>query len=146
MASPTFNSQTLFDSGDGTTNYSEGVLFVGPYSKIRQKLHFNGEDGDRYLTHGFSDRTWTFRGLMSAPTIAGLLANFAAIEAYIDEADSDNSTYHALTDSFGQSFTAAQIHNFQYEPPHYAVNRRGIGEYVAQVTVTGVIQGMEVDG
>jgi len=145
MASPTFNGQSLFDSGDGTSNYSEGVLFVGPYSKIRQPLHFNGEDGNRYLTHGWGDRTWTFKGLMSAPTIGGLFANFAAIEAYIDEADSDDSTYHALTDSFGGSYSAAQIHTLQYGEPHYSKNHRGAGEYVTEVIATGIIQGMETD-
>jgi hypothetical protein len=136
MASPTFNLIAIFDSvaADGTTKFSEGVLQVDQYTKIRQKLHFNGENGDRYLTHGWPDRKWTFRGYISAPTYDDMQTILAAIEAVIDEADTATTTFHALKDSFGQTWTNAQVHDLNILYKH--VTETG---YIVQVVVTGIV-------
>src|SRR5665213_2161822 len=136
MASPTFNSQKIFDSvkADSST-FSEGVLFATEYTKILQKFQFNGEDGSRYLGMGWPDRPWVFKGLLSAPTISGLWTLLAAIEAVIDEADNASTTYHALVDSFGQTFDAAQVKHLAILDIHTSEG----GTYVAHVVVSGVI-------
>src|SRR4051812_30942717 len=106
MASPTFDSTAIFDSlrADGSTLFSEGVLFVHGYEQITQRLHFNGEDGDRYLFHGWPDREWTYIGHLSADSFAHLATRLAAIQTKIDANTSDNSTYKALVDSFGGTY------------------------------------------
>lgn len=139
MASPTFNSQTIFDSKrTGGARFSEGVLWAQGYTAIWQRLHFNGEDGDRYLAHGKSDRQWVFSGILSAPTITELQGLFSAIQTYIDEAEDDPTMYRTLVDSFGASYAHAQVRTFNALDIH--VSKDG---YIAQVQVTGIIQGME---
>lgn len=143
MSSPTFNDLPIFDSRKvDATYYSEGVLTVHGYSKIIQTLHFNGENGNRLIHHGWPDRQWTFQGLMSydhatpASALTGLKDSFRAIETYIDSED-----YHKLVDSFGSVFTKARINTFDHTPIHKSAEG-----YIAQVTITGIIQGMVFDG
>src|SRR5689334_18084975 len=97
MASPSFNNEAIFDSKrTGGTRFSEGVLWAQGYTAIWQRLHFNGEDGDRYLAHGKPDRQWVFNGILSAPTIDDLHDLFADIEGYIDEAEDDPTVFRTL--------------------------------------------------
>lgn len=140
MASPTFNGQPIFDSSTLAATFSEGVLWVPSYTKIYQPLHFNGEIGDRVLTHGYPDLQWMFKGLLSAPS--GLATKLAAIQAYIDEADADGSTYRVLVDSFGNTYQKAQIRNMTVQEPHVKAGPTGLpnGGFVCSIIVTGIIQ------
>lgn len=140
MASPTYDSVAIFDSkrSDNST-FTEGNLFVEDYTPIIQKLHFNQEDGDRYLVHGFGDREWVYEGLLSSPTLADLQSKIAIILGKINDFQSNPTTYKTLVDSYGTTYTsAAQIHHFHFlERPHIEIN----GGYVCRIRVSGVLQG-----
>jgi hypothetical protein len=144
MPSPTFDGNKLFDSinHDGD-NFSEGILYPLDYTKIIQDIHFDGENGDYILTHGWPDRKWEFVGLISAPTGEAFGGIIRAIQSAIDDADSDDSSYHDLKDSFGGDYPKAQVRSMSYlQKPHFTAG----GGYVAQIRVEGVIQGMDQDG
>lgn len=137
MASPTFNGNKIFDSIDGEGNrYSEGVLWAPEFQKIIQTLHFNGENGDRILTHGYPDRPWVFTGIISAPSIGSLNTLLAAIQTCIQDCDTTGG-YHTLVDSFGHSYSNAQVRHYSCQDI-----RRSADGYLAVVRVTGVIRGM----
>src|SRR2546423_11989980 len=111
MPSPTFDNSPLFDSKRAdNSRFSEGVLYVQNYTSIRQRLHFSGEDGDRYINHGYPDLQWTFRGMLSAPSLADLKSMFDDIQSAID--DGQDGNYQTLVDSFGNTYEAAQVHAF----------------------------------
>ena len=135
MSSPTFDSHKIFDSvrADATT-YSEGVLWVPSYTGIRQKLHFNGEDGDRYLAHGYPDRPWIFKGVIAAPSLAGLKTLLVAIETAIDLSVDDPTVTKALVDSFGNYYTEAQITSLHI----VEITTTGDG-YLAHIQVEGIV-------
>ena len=139
--SPVFDSKQIFDSWDADNNqFSEGCLTVLDFQKIRQRLHFNGEQGDRYLTHGYPDRRWVFEGLLSAPDYDTLAAMIVQIQSYIKKADSLQNTYSPMSDSFGNIFPYAQIHSFHYlQIPQIRID----GGYVCRVRIDGCVLGME---
>ena len=138
MSSPTFNGSPIFDSikADAST-FTEGVLYCPEYSKITQVVHFNGEDGNRLIEHGFPDRPWIFDGYISGNTLTALKTRISAIEDQIDAQD-----YHVLVDSFGNTYANAKVMHL-----HMKMIRAGYGgEYVARVTITGIVQSMVHDG
>jgi len=138
MASPTFAGSAIFDSirADNST-FTEGVLYCPEYSKITQSIHFNGEDGNRLVEHGFPDRNWVFEGMISADTLARLKLRISAIQSDIDAQD-----YHTLVDSFGNTYANAKVMHM-----HMRMIRIGTAsEYIAAVTISGIVQGMIHDG
>jgi hypothetical protein len=143
MPSPTFNGNKLFSSIDSNgSTVDEGCLWVPDYQQITQRIHFEGEIGDYTLYHGYADMPWTFRGMLSATNGGDFGTLLSAIQTAIDANTSDSDTYHALTDSFGNSYTLAQIRHLHVEPPHQTAD----GGFCAQVQVTGVIQGNDKYG
>lgn len=135
MASPTFGGSPIFDSirADNST-FTEGLLLVGDYTKIYQTIHFNREDGNRLISHGFPDRPWTFQGLISADTAARLKTRLSAIESQIDADD-----YHILVDSYGNTYANAKVMGMHPQRMYGVANMIG-------VVITGIIQGMAHDG
>jgi hypothetical protein len=143
--SPTFNGIALFDSVNGSGgNFTEGYLGMGPYSKIVQAIHVNGENGNRLLPMGWGDRTWTFKGIISAPDITTLLNKLNAIQGYIDL--HGGPTYYTLVTSMGDTFTTnAQITNMTPPEIRFRVGG-GYSGYMTPIVVTGIVQGMQPDG
>lgn len=145
MATPTFDSHAVFSSVTSdalaTTILEEGTLLVEGYTGIIQKIHFEGEDGDRHLSHGYPSRTWKYRGLLSAPTLDGLNGLLVILEEYVDLFITDPTTYFALVDSFGNSYEDAAI--LTVDPTNLRKTDSG---YCLNIVVTGIIQTMEQDG
>jgi hypothetical protein len=138
MATPTYNGTNLFNSDDDTGTYCEGVLEALDYGGLFQTMHFQGEDGDRFLAHGWSSRQWVYRGFISAASLADLKVKYNAIEAEIDAAvDHPDSYWKTLTDSFGSSFTKAQVRTFHKLGGGTHKTADG---YYCPIIVTGVIQ------
>src|ERR1041384_8320383 len=98
MASPTFDSKKIFDSltsvaGPSATTLSEGVLWCPDYTGILQKLHFEGDDGDRFLTHGYPSRNWVFKGYLCALSLTDMIGLLNVIEGYVDESANDPTVW-----------------------------------------------------
>ena len=110
MATPTYDSKKLFSYQDSQSNWrTEGVVMVPDYSKVTQTLHFNGENGNRYLDHGYADQKWYYRGYLWASNLSGLVTAVKAIQTYVDNDPGDTASYKPLVDTFGNSFPVALV-------------------------------------
>lgn len=138
MASPTFNGNKIFDSLDSSgASFSEGNLRVAFADPIIQTIHFEGLIGNTVLSHGTGDQEWEFVGYLSATTNTAFWTLINAIQTQIANFVSAPSTYHSLTDSFGNSYSNAQVrHMYPFE-----THTRAGGGLVASIRVTGVCQG-----
>lgn len=146
MASPIFNGNTIFDSiasdgMGGTIVFSEGMLWAGSFSPIRQPIHFNGENGIRYLNHGYPDREWTFEGIFSAPDLPTLQGIVVGIQDAIVAAQEAPTVYYQLTDSMGIVYNEAQVTHYHPLSPM----QKSDDGYLIKVRVQGIIQGMIED-
>lgn len=141
---PTFNGAPIFNSIDNLGgSFFQGALTAGAFNSIMQTYHFEGENGDRYLLHGQADRTWRYRGYISAPDLVAWQGIIATIQRFIPKANGDETKYYTLVDSTDTTYTNAQIRTVSYsdDSPHWAYDH-----VVGEVVVTGIIQGMQLDG
>jgi hypothetical protein len=142
MASPSYDSSRIFDSisSDNGLLFSEGILEALDYQGLFQALQFNGENGTRWLSHGWPSRQWVFRGILSAPTLSELNGIFNGIQLAIDKAVADPKDYwKVLTDSFGNTFHRAQVRTFHKLQPTQIC----VGGFLCTVQVTGLIESMD---
>lgn len=136
MASPSFGGFHIFDSvkADGSL-FPEGCLWVPDFNRIKQTIHFNGEDGNWILDHGAPDRGWVFQGKLSAPDLGILKNKIRNIENFISLGERQ-----ALVDSFGNTWTDAQVQSL-----HISMMHKTDSGYVSEIQVNGIIRGMQLD-
>jgi hypothetical protein len=143
MASPLFNAVHIFDSIDEDgINVCAGNVKVHDYSPIIQPIHFNGENGNRLLTHGFSNRKWTFEGYLFARTPGELASKIATIQFQIDSFVLNPNAWFVLVDNFGRTYPSAQIHSI-HGIDYHAID---LGGCITPILVQGELQGMPHQG
>ncbi len=123
-----------FTNSDGDCTFT---VTAGGVAPILQSVHFDKNDGDYVIAHGYSNRDWIGTGLIFQDTQADMCDYIATLEAYED--DWNGTTWRTLVDTTGNTWENARILSVVASPI------RAAGDYFyVSLTITGKFDGSPI--